>query len=401
MALNDQTTFVEYIHNGVVTDYTISYMYFDTDDIKVYSIDGLDNYTEIFEGTDFTFQTVSGGVEIATGVKLPDTIRLNTAGEVPTGDTIRLQRTTAATQENTVADKTVEVSLDKLTAEIQEIKVDVQSSSSLKPLIDQNTSDITDLDGRVTTNENDIVAAEFNIDSNTSDIAQLDLLKADKTTVTALDLRVGQNESDISDNAALASAAMAKANNNEADIALINLDTAQITTNKNDIAALDLRVGQNETDITTNTASLVNHEGRIQALESDLLDAVINGTMDIVNNVTVPADVTYEDPAVVGQRRPLEFDADETVSVEIKFAIERSDATTDQPASGTLYMIYRAPDWHIDYGYLYGWNPDIDFSVVTDPVTKVGTVKYISSDFTGGSYSSTIRFSAKSIGRGV
>lgn len=405
MALTDQTTYVEYIHNGVATDYTITFISYDTappyGDIKVYSIDGSGNYTEIFEGTDFTFQTVAGGRTLPTGVILPDTIRLNTTGEVPTGDTIRIERQTETTQDNTVADKTVETSLDKLTAKLQEVEQDVSNTSALKAQIDQNTADISALDGRTTAIENEQVVQNFDIDANTSDIAVLQADKADKTTTDALDARVTQNELDITDNTTLAQNAQAKANQNETDIAALQISEVQIEQNRLDILALDVRVTQNESDIADNQTQLTNHEGRLLTLEDNLLDAVINGTMDIVNNVTVPANVTYADPANPGQRKNLQYDADETASVEIKFSIARSTDTQDQPASGTLYMVYRAPNWFIDYGYLYGWNPDIDFSVDTDPITKVGTVKYISSDFTGANYASTLRFSAKQIGIGV
>lgn len=405
MALNDQTTYDEYTHNGVATDYTITFMSYDTappyGDIKVFSIDGSDVYTEIFVGTDFTFETTMGGRQLPTGVLIPDTIRLNTAGEVPTGDKIRIVRDTETTQENTVADKTVETSLDKITAKLQEIEVNVGSGESLQSQIDDNKADIATLDSNLDTTILVVDALNTRIGVNEGDIAALQAGKADITVTDGLDAAITQNELDIADNAALASAAMAKANNNETDIAAINLDTAQITLNKNDIAAQDVRITQNESDITGHDATLVNHEGRILTLENNLLDAVINGTMDIVNNVTVPANVTYEDPSNVGSRLDLKYDADETASVEIKFAIARSTDDDDQPASGTLYMVYRAPNWFIDYGYLYGWNPDIDFSVTTDPVTKVGTVKYISSDFTGANYASTLRFSAKQIGIGV
>jgi len=405
MALNNETTYVEYTHNGVVTDYTITFLSYDTappyGDIRVYSIDGSNVYTEIFAGTDYTFQITMGGRELPTGIKIPDTIRLNTAAEVPTNDKIRIVRDTEATQENTVSDKTVETSLDKLTAKIQEIEVNISGTEALQVQIGTNTADIAALGTRVGATETKNTAQDARITTNEGDIAALNAGKADITVTDALDADLTTAEAAIAANTIAAGNAQTKANNNETDIANLNIDSVQITDNQNAITALDGRVTQNETDIATNAATGVNHEGRIGVLEDNLLDAVINGTMAIVNNVSVPATVNYEWPEGSGSRRDLSFDADETASVEIKFAIARSTDTNDQPASGTLYMVYKAPNWFIDYGYLYGWNPDIDFSVVTDPVTHVGTVYYISSDFTGANYASTLRFSAKQIGIGV
>lgn len=404
MALTNTDTYNEYVHNGELVNYTISILSYDTappyGDISVYSVDSGDVYTILTEGADYTFQTLMGGRALPTGILLPDTIQLTAPTVVPTNDKIRIVRNTEQTQNNTIADKTVEVSLDKLTAHMQEIRVDVQSSSALKPLIDQNTQDIATESARVTAVENDNLAQQAQIDGNLSDIGVLTAGKADKTVTDSLDTRVTTAEGTIGSNTTLASAAMSKANQNETDIAALNLDQIQIGQNTADITALDTRVGQNESDISLLQATDTNHEGRIGALESNLLDAVINGTMDIVNNVTIPADVTYVDPSNPAVRIPLAYDADEYASVEIKFSIERKDDVTIQNGTGTLYMIWDGTQWFIDYGYLYGWNPDIDFSVDTD-INNVGTIKYISSDFTGGNHVATIRFSSKAIGRGV
>ena len=86
----------------------------------------------------------------------------------------------------------------------------------------------------------------------------------------------------------------------------------------------------------------------------------------------------------------MQYDSDETISAIIEFSIERRDDTTEQPANGHLYMIFRNGAWFIEYGFLYGWDPGIDFTVVTDVPTKVGTVYYTSSNFTGANYSGTI-----------
>ena len=405
MAITDQAIKVEYVHASGVVDYNIPFITYDTappyGDISVYSVDSSDVYTILSESTDYTFQTIAGGRELPTGIKLPDTLRLNSDAVMPIGDTLKIVRDTELTQNNIFADKTIEFSLDKLTAKVQELGINVGSSDGLQVAIDANTADIATDAARITATEAKDGLQDTAIALNITNIAALDAGKTDTTVTDGLDAAITVNEGDITANATMSSNAMAKANNNETDIAALALDAAQVVVNKDDITLLYAEVASLEADAVVQDASIVDHEGRVQVLEDNLLDAVINGTMDIVNNVTVPAVVTYEDPQYAPARLPLTFDADETASVEIKFSIARSTDTDDQPASGTLYMVYRAPSWFIDYGYMYGWDPAVEFSAVTDPVTHVGVVHYTSSDFAGANYASTIRFSAKQIGIGV
>lgn len=400
MAITSQTTSVEYVHGGVIVDYIINFMYFDNTAIKVYKIDLSNVQTELAVGSEWTLQTTAGGIALATGIKMPDTVRLANASVVPTTHTIKIVRVTASTQTSQPADKTIEVSLDKLTAQMQELKVDSSTVDDLKVLVDANTAEINLLKPRVTNTENDIASLQIEQVTQNNRLTAVESLKEDKSVVAVIEGRVTAVEADVVSVGNLASNAMAKANNNEADIAAIVVDTAQININKNNITTLQGQASALEAADVLHQAQLTNHEGRILDLESNLLDEVIHGTMDIVNNVSVPAWLTYEKPVGSGTRVPLQYDADETASVIVEFSIERQDDTTKQPANGHLYMVWR-DQWYIEYGYMYGWDPSVDFTVVTDAPTKVGTVYYTSSNFTGANYSGTIRFKARRIAKGV
>lgn len=400
MAITSQTTSVEYVHDGIAVDYLINFMYFDNTAIKVYKIDLSNVQTELAVGSEWSLQTTAGGISLATGVKMPDTVRLVNAAVVPATHTIKIVRVTASTQTSQPADKTIEVALDKLTAQMQELKVDSSTVDDLKVLVDANTAEINLLKPRVTSAENDIDSLQFEQTTQNNRLTALESGKEDKAVVAALDVRVTSAEGSIASTNTLASSAMAKANNNEAAIAAIVVDTAQININKNNITTLQGQAAALEAADVSHQAQLTNHEGRILDLETNLLDEVIHGTMDIVNNVSVPAQLTYEKPVGSGTRVPLQYDADETASVIIEFSIERQDDTTNQPSNGHLYMVWR-DQWYVEYGYMYGWDPSVDFTVVTDVPTKVGTVYYTSSNFTGANYSGTIRFKARRIAKGV
>lgn len=93
-------------------------------------------------------------------------------------------------------------------------------------LVEQNESDITSLDGRVTTNEGDITALDGRVTTNEGDISSIDgRVTVNEGDITALDGRVTTNEGDIT-----------------------ALD-GRVTTNEGDILALDNRVTVNEGDI--------------------------------------------------------------------------------------------------------------------------------------------------------
>lgn len=286
MAITSQTTYVEYLHDGIAVDYIINFMYFETTAIKVYSIDksaplapdpwenkklytigtlvwtgknlvfrcitqhtsssapatienDLVNWelvgayvdgtwyaqTELAVGSDWSLQTTAGGIALATGVKMPDTVRLANAAVVPTGHTIKIVRTTAATQTAQPTDKTIEVSLDKLTAQMQELKAEYNTSDNLKVKVDANTAEIAALKPRVTTAENDIDSLQLEQITQNNRITAVENNKANQVDLTALEGRVTTAEGNITTTNALASSAMAKALVNEADMAAIVVDT--------------------------------------------------------------------------------------------------------------------------------------------------------------------------------
>ncbi len=115
--------------------------------------------------------------------------------------------------------------------------------------VDQNTTDIANIDARVTTNEGDIINLDNRVTTNETDIANLDnRVTVNEGDIANLDNRVTVNEGDIAnlDN---------RVTVNEGDIA--NIDS-RVTVNEGDINDLDVRVTDNTTTINNIQAQVDN-----------------------------------------------------------------------------------------------------------------------------------------------
>lgn len=143
--------------------------------------------------------------------------------------------------------------------------------------VDQNTTDIANIDTRVSNNETNITNLDGRVTTNESDIANLD----DRVTI---------NEGDIAN-------LDGRVTVNEGDIA--NLDT-RVTLNEGDIADLDIRVVTNETDISNIDARVTINEGDIVALDTRVTDNSVSITniQAQVDNVPI-AYVSDSDPTMV------------------------------------------------------------------------------------------------------
>ncbi len=145
-----------------------------------------------------------------------------------------------------------------------------QAVDDLDGRVTTNEGDIVSLDNRVTVNETDIANLDGRVTTNEGDIVSLDnRVTVNETDIANLDSRVTVNEGDISDNST----------------SIANLDT-RVTVNEGDIsdnttsiANLDGRVTVNEGDITDNRTSIANMDGRVTVNET----AITNVQQQIAN----------------------------------------------------------------------------------------------------------------------
>ena len=142
MTLTSTTTTVSYSGNGSTTAFSVTYHFFDEDEIEVYLISSTGAETLQDLGTDYT---VTGG-NGTTG-----TVTFGTAPA--TGNTVFIKRVTAQTQSVAYSDygafpaATHERALDRLTAEVQELTRDVDSTLRL-PVSEGSTSVLPSADDR-------------------------------------------------------------------------------------------------------------------------------------------------------------------------------------------------------------------------------------------------------------
>ena len=165
------------------------------------------------------------------------------------------------------------------------------------------------------------------------------------------------------------------------------------------IVALQAEVDAVEVTAAGNTAVLAAQDLRIDALEGKMSSAILNASDTITNNAVGVA-LTYEDPANPPVRLPLVVDADAAKAYVIEFSMERGDYTLHTTASGWIYLNYRGVDWEISYEYI-GWHPQVTFAVLTDGLTKTGSVIYSSSNLAGANYYGNMKYSLREMGKGV
>lgn len=99
----------------------------------------------------------------------------------------------------------------------------------------------------------------------------------------------------------------------------------------------------------------------------------------IANNQAVAANVTG-----------LSFDGVSYTSIKIQIEIRRSDATpTEAAAVMDLVLTYKSSGWELNQNE-QGDDTGVIFSVAT--TGTIGQVKYTSTNYTGGSYSGTMKY---------
>ncbi len=252
--------------------------------------------------------------------------------------------------------------------------------------VDQNTTDIANLDGRVTTNETNIANIDGRVTTNTTNIANIDgRVTSNTTNITNLDNRVTTNEGDIanlqdaqalsvqytdatqtevalggaggttisnvadgelsatSDEAVNGSQLFAtnqQVDQNAADIT--NIDN-RVTTNETDIANIDNRVTVNEGDIanigdrvTVNEGDIANIDDRVTVNEGDISDLDVRVTDNTTNITNIQAQVDNVPVGYVSDSDPTMASSTPTQTVAVIGADDTAPVTLTNVAPAAL-----------------------------------------------------------------
>lgn len=251
--------------------------------------------------------------------------------------------------------------------------------NAYKAAIDTATSDLSTIDGRVTTNEGDITALDGRITTNEGDISSLDgrvtTNEGDIATggaaITALDGRVTTNEGDIS-------ALDGRVTTNEGDITSLDgrLTTAEgdITTAEGNISTLQSTVSGHTTSIGTNTSDIATLDGRVDALEPQRYNIDTPGvkSSNYTWNGQFPAGLIDASTCV-----KFEFCmvTSSTGSKTINVAFAGTNIATLSPATGTHHImidgwVSSSNDQQTAYGFAR-WNIDSTFAANYQAVSSI------------------------------
>jgi len=195
----------------------------------------------------------------------------------------QLNATNAAVAQNTTSISSLDQRVTTNEASIGTLNTNV---SNIDARVTQNTTDISSLDHRVTTNEGDIGTINTNVSNIDARVTQ------NTTDISSLDRRVTTNEGDISTLNTNVSNIDARVSQNTTDISSLD---HRVTTNEGDISTIntnvsniDGRVSQNTTDISSLDGRVTNVEGSI----SNFTNQINNGSVGMVQQVSAGADLT-------------------------------------------------------------------------------------------------------------
>jgi len=164
--------------------------------------------------------------------------------------------------------------------------VNMSQLNATNAAVAQNTTSISSLDQRVTTNEASIGTLNTNVSNIDARVTQ------NTTDISSLDHRVTTNEGDIGTINTNVSNIDARVTQNTTDISSLD---HRVTTNEGDISTIntnvsniDGRVSQNTTDISSLDGRVTNVEGSI----SNFTNQINNGSVGMVQQVSAGADLT-------------------------------------------------------------------------------------------------------------
>lgn len=132
---------------------------------------------------------------------------------------------------------------------------------------DKIQSDLSDLEGRVSANEDAIDTNKTNIATNTANI------QTNTDDITALDARVGVNETNIETNTSDITALKTEVDTNKTNIAT---NTSDIATNKANIETNAENITANATAIENNTKAIKNNTNAIKTNTTNITDLTNN-----------------------------------------------------------------------------------------------------------------------------
>lgn len=126
------------------------------------------------------------------------------------------------------------------------------------------------------------------------------------------------------------------------------------------------------------------------------LTNIIQALADVANNVQGDGDILTTSFNVANNQSSasnvngLSFNTSLVRSAIIQYSIYRTSTTTEMSESGHIYVTYKstAGTWEIAQSYAGS-------SGVTFTVTNAGQIQYISTNFSGTSYSGKMKFNAK------
>lgn len=351
--------------DGGNTTFPFSIIYFDSEEIKVYLRDNTVSPATETLLTEITDYTLTDGTD--DGYRIDGgTVEMNVA---PTSDEdLIIVREMAYRQDDFDPAPTsayqpniIEVTFDKVVALIQQV-AEVLSRTVKTSL----GSGITDLVLPVAANK----FLKWNAAGTALETEDIDL--------TSLQSQTNTNTSNIATNAAAISALALRVTQNENDIDDLEAVDAVLSGSIGNVAA-NLAGTQGDLDIAE--AEIVTLKNRVNTLEAFL---GTTGNQSILNNT---ADQILTD---------MIFDGEDYSAILIEFAIRRDTDTANKVCQGLLYLVFSnlTSTWQIEKGLEV-----IDYSGVTFtiPMTtgKIGQVKMTSNDLAGTSYSGKIYYNIK------
>lgn len=119
------------------------------------------------------------------------------------------------------------------------------------------------------------------------------------------------------------------------------------------------------------------------------LIAVSNDTLGTADILTTSFNVA-NNQAVAANVNGLSFNTSLVRSAIIQYSLYRTSTTTEMSETGHIYVTYKSTAGTWEIAQSYAGSSDVTFTI-----TNAGQVQYISSNFSGTSYSGKMKFNAK------
>lgn len=406
--INNTTVEQTYTCNGSVKDFAIPFQFLEGEEsvIKVYLINDDETSSLLVLSTDYTLDSPATTV--------------TTVATYGATKKIKLKRVSPLEQESEYVQgpfpfESVEEQFDRIVMISQEIvneqdkffrKSEGSSLSNLElpaasankligwnagatALENKDPLDIAQLQSDVSQLKADVVILDGRLDIAEPKITQ------SQNDILGLDGRLDTAELDITSLKGRMTVAEAAIVNLQGDVAAWVDLSGDVTALQGDVIALDGRLDTAETDINTLQSDLAQLTTRVSNLEAASNVAFFSGSSGIANNRSVPTSIANFDRSGIG-----------TQLANVTIQIDRRTDTEKRYTEVELLMRYITEDelWYVarkNTTAVIGEPDGVEFTIDTDPVTKVGQVKYTSDNMSGANYSGSLKFVGKEIPTGV